>query len=182
MLTDTQADGFRQTGVLALPQLFAFEEIGWLREVAVGLAQRHGAVRGAGRFAPVSLHDVHLVEPSFRKLALHPRLTGPIARLLDGEPALRGTRLCIGTGFDILANAPDEISAVVFLDVTGGSDSRLGSALLVDGAAHYRDPRLSPNTLAFVATFARKQPVTAGDEPTEERDDSLWPPPHVAMG
>ena len=56
MLTDAQADGFDQLGVLTLPQLFAFDEIAWLREAAVGLAQRHGAARGGDRFAPVSLH------------------------------------------------------------------------------------------------------------------------------
>src|SRR5690606_6455076 len=142
----------------ALPRLFAFGEIAWLREAAIGLAQRHGAMRGISGFLPVSLHDVHLTEPGFRKLACHPRLVEPVARLFGGEAVLRGTRLCIGTGFDILANAADEISAVVFLDVTGGAESRLGSALLVDGAVHYRDPRLSPHTLAFVATFSRGRP------------------------
>lgn len=181
MLTDAQADGFHQLGVLALPQLFAFEEIAWLREAAVGLAQRHGAARSGGNFTPVSLHDVHLTDSGFRKLASHPRLIEPVARLLDGEAVLRGTRLCIGTGFDILANAADEISAVVFLDVTGGAGARLGSALLVDGAVHYRDPRLSPSTLAFVATFTRAQ-AEAAEHPASERDDCLWPDPHLAMG
>jgi hypothetical protein len=181
MLTDAQADGFHQVGVLALPQLFAFEEIAWLREAAVGLAQRHGAARNGGSFAPVSLHDVHLAEPGFRKLAAHPRLIEPVTRLLEGEPALRGTRLCIGAGFDILANATEEISAVVFLDVTGGTASRLGSALLVDGTVPYRDPRLSPSTLAFVATFTRAQAVAAAHL-AGERDDCLWPDPHLAMG
>jgi hypothetical protein len=181
MLTDAQADGFDQLGVLTLPQLFAFDEIAWLREAAVGLAQRHGAARGGDRFAPVSLHDVHLAEPGFRKLAAHPRLVGPVGRLFDGEAVLRGTRLCIGTGFDILANAADEISAVVFLDATGGAASRLGSALLVDGAVHYRDPRLSPSALAFVATFTRAQ-ADAAEHPAGERDDCLWPDPHLAMG
>jgi hypothetical protein len=181
MLTEAQAGQFRRRGMLTLPQLFAFEEIAWLREAAVGLAQRHGAARSGGGFAPVSLHDVHLAEAGFRKLASHPRLLDPVARLFDGEVVLRGTRLCLGTGFDILATATDEISAVVFLDMTGGATSRLGSALLVDGVEDYRDPTPSPGTLAFVATFARARD-TAAPPRAGERDDCLWPDPHLAMG
>ena len=73
------------------------------------------------------------------------------------------------------------VSAVVFLDVTGGAGARLGSALLVDGAVHYRDPRLSPSTLAFVVTFTRARAVVA-ERPAAERDDCLWPDAHLAMG
>lgn len=182
MLTDAQVGAFRQAGVLALPQLFAFDEIAWLREAAIALAQRNGATRDGRAFAPAAVGDVHRVEPGFRKLAAHPRLIGPLQQLLDGKAVLRGTRLCIGTGFDMLASAASEISAVVFLDVASGAASRLGSALLVDGAAPYREPRPPPTTLAFVATFAGAGADRLAPGFAAERDDCLWPPPYMAIG
>lgn len=182
MLTDAQVGAFRQAGVLALPQLFAFDEIAWLREAAIALAQRNGATRDGRSFMPASLRDVHRVEPGFRKLAAHPRLIGKLEQLFGGKVALRETRLCIGTGFDIPANAAAEISAVVFLDVAAGAASRLGSALLVDGAADYHDPRPSATTLAFVATFAGAGADWLAPGFAAERDDCLWPPPYMAIG
>jgi hypothetical protein len=181
MLTDAQVSAFRQFGVLTLPQLFAFDEVAWLREAAVALAQRHGAARDGRGFAPASIRDVHQAEPGFRKLAAHPRLVEPLRQLFEGDVVLRETRLCIGTGFDILANSAAEISAVVFLDVAAGAGARLGSALLVDGAAHFRDPRLSSSTLAFVATFARARSDADWLGPIES-DDCLWPTPFMAAG
>jgi hypothetical protein len=182
MLTEAQVGAFTAGGVLPLPQLFAFDEIAWLREAAIALAQREGVTRDGRRFAPRTLRDVHHTEAGFRKLAAHPRLLEPVRQLASGAVVLRETRLCLGTGFDILANAAAEISAVVFLD--NGSASRIGSALLVDGAVHYRDPRLSDSTLAFVATFAPSDARKdwTGEQLSAEKDDCLWQTPFLAAG
>jgi hypothetical protein len=178
MLTDAQARAFAASGALPLPQLFAFEEVAWLREAAIALAQREGITRDGRRFVSRTLRDVHHAEDGFRRLAAHPRLLEPVRQLAGGSVALHETRLCLGTGFDILANAADEISAVVFLDHSGAP--RLGSALVVDGAVHYRDPRLTDSTLAFVATFARAAATAAGLR--AESDDCLWQTPFAAAG
>jgi hypothetical protein len=174
MLTDAQVRAFAADGVLPLPELFAFDEVAWLREAAIALAQR----AGGGRYAPRSLPDVHHAEAGFRKLAAHPRLLDPVRQLAGGAVTLRETRLCIGTGFDIPADAAAQISAVIFLDA--GAASRLGSALLVDGATRYRDARPSEKTLAFVAAFARADAET--DRVSAERDDCLWQMPFLAAG
>lgn len=181
MLTDADVGAFRQRGALALPQLFTFEEIAWLREAAIALAQRHGATRDGRSFAPATVRDVHLAERGFYKLAAHPRVVDRLRQLVDGEIALRETRLCIGTGFDILPHAADEIGAIVFLDAASGPASRLGSALLVDGTAPSRDQHLSAGTLAFVATYARAENDTRWLGPSEP-DDCLWPSPFATAG
>lgn len=191
MIEDVQIGAFRHAGLVALPGLFAFGEIAWLREAAIALAVGHGATRDGRSFTPTTIRDVHLREPGFRKLAAHPRLLEPVRHLVGAEAGLLGTRLCLGAGFDSLANAAGEISAVVFLDVataaTRGGD-RLGSALLVDGAAHYRDPRPSDGTVAFVASFgaipapADAGPTSAWLRLTAESDDCLWPNPFAALG
>jgi hypothetical protein len=176
------------TGVLALPQLFAFEEIAWLREAAIAIAQREGAGREGLRFAqglrfaPRDLHDVHRAEAGFRKLAAHPRLLERVRQAAGGPVTPRATRLGVGAGFEVPADASDAVSAVVFLDV--GPGSRLGSALLVDGTASYSDPRRSDGTLAFVATFAwadaRPEWIDAGLR--AEADDCPWQTPFMAAG
>lgn len=178
MLTDSQVSAFAAGGALPLPQLFAFDEVAWLRDAAIALAQSVGITRDGRRFAPRTLRDAHHAEAGFRKLASHPRLLDPVRQLAGGPVALRETRLCLGTGFDILANAADEISAVVFLDHSGAP--RLGSALLIDGAVRYRDLRLTDNTLAFVGTFARAD--ATGTSLHAEADDCLWQTPFLAAG
>jgi hypothetical protein len=177
MPTDNTADG-----ALALPQLFAFEEVAWLREAAIALAQREGAARNGGRFAPRDLPDVHHAEAGFRKLAAHPRLLEHVRQAAGGPVTLRATRLHVGAGFEVPADASDAVRAVVFLDV--GPGSRLGSVLLVDGTASYGDRRPSEGTLAFVATFgwadARPEWIDAGLR--AEADDCLWQTPFAIAG
>ena len=169
-------------GVLALPLLFAFEEVAWLREAAIAIAQREGAGRDGLRFAQRELADVHRAETGFRKLAAHPRLLEHVRQAAGGPVTLRATRLSVGAGFEIPADASDAVRAVVFLDA--GTGSRLGSALLVDGTASYSDPRRADGTLAFVATFtwadARSEWIDAGLR--AEADDCLWQTPFAIAG
>jgi hypothetical protein len=166
-------------GVLELPQLFAFEEIAWLREAAIAIGQREGAGRD-GRSRDV--HDVHHAEAGFRKLAAHPRLLERVRQVAGGPVTLRATRLSVGAGFEVGADASDAVRAVVFLDA--GAGSRLGSALLVDGTASYRDARPGAGTLAFVSTFAwaDARPEWIDAALRSEADDCLWQTPFLAAG
>jgi hypothetical protein len=181
MPTDAQAEA-SGGGVMALPLLFAFEEIAWLREAAIAIAQREGAGRGGPPSTPRDLHEVHRAETGFRKLAAHPRLLERVRQAAGGPVTLRATRLSVGAGFEVPADASDAVRAVVFLDA--GPDSRLGSALLVEGTASYRDPRRSDGTLAFVATFAwaDARPEWLGAALRAEADDCLWQTPFLAAG
>jgi len=165
-------------GVLSLPHLFAFDEIAWLREAAIAAAQREGV----NHFEPRVLRDVHRAEPGFRKLAAHPRLLEHVRARAGGPVTLRATQLSVGVGLEVPADASDAVRAVVFLDV--GPGSRLGSALLVDGTASWRDARQSEHTLAFVATFAwaDARPEWIGAALRPEADDCLWQTPFLAAG
>jgi hypothetical protein len=166
-------------GVLELPQLFAFEEIAWLREAAIAIAQREGAGRnGHSR----DVHDVHHGEAGFRKLAAHPRLLERVRQVAAGPVTLRATRLSVGPGFEVGADASEAVRAVVFLDT--GVGSRLGSALLLDGTAAYRDARPAAGTLAFVATFAwaDARPEWIDAALRNEPDDCLYQTPFLAAG
>jgi hypothetical protein len=164
-------------GVHALSALFAFDEIAWLRETAIAIARREGV-----RSQPRDLPDVHRTEIGFRKLAAHPRLLAHVRRIAGGPVILRATRLSVGAGFEIAANASETVRAVIFLDA--GPGARLGSALLVNGTASYRDPRQAPGTLAFVASFASAdaRPEWIGRALRAERDDCLWQTPFLAAG
>lgn len=99
------------------------------------------------------------------------------------EPAEgRATRLSIGTGFMVTADASDAVRAVVFLDT--GPGARLGAALLVAGTASYRDARQSPGTLAFIATFAwaDARPPWIDAALRADADDCLRQTPFLAAG
>jgi hypothetical protein len=170
-------DGAAGDGVLALLGLFAFDEIAWLREAAIAIAQREGV-----RSAPRDLPDVHRAEIGFRKLAAHPRLLEHVRRVAGGPVTLRATRLSVGPGFEVAADATEAVRAVIFLDA--GPDARLGSALLVDGTASYRDARPAAGTLAFVASFtwADARPEWIDAALRAEPDDCLWQTPFVAAG
>jgi hypothetical protein len=182
MPTEVRADTLAPTGIQTLPLLFAFEEIAWLREAAIAIAQREGAGRVGLHFAPRDLHDVHRAETGFRKLAAHPRLLERVRERAGGPVTLRATRLSVGAGFEVPADASDAVRAVVFLDV--GPGSRLGQALLVDGTASWRDPRHADGTLAFVATFAwaDARPEWLHAALRSEADDCLWQTPFLAAG
>lgn len=197
MLSEIQAKSFSYTGVLVVPDLFAFDEIAWLRDEAVAAALRHGATPDGGVFLPTSIRDLHRCEPGFRKLAHHPRLVELARSLLGGDVAIRETRLTVQSRFDLAAARPSELQAVIFLDHTprrpdGGVGGRLGSVLFVGAEARYGAMRDDP-ALVFVVVFTRATHGQAGisddadDEPllrpvSPEPDDCLWPSPYCAFG
>lgn len=194
MLSDIQAKSFSYTGLLVVPELFAFDEIAWLRDEAVAAALRHGATPDGGIFLPTSIKDLHRCEPAFRKLTHHPRLIDFARSLLGGEVAIRETRLTVQSRLELAVARPGALQAVVFLDHTprgpdGAVGGRLGSVLFVGADAHYGAMRDGP-ALVFAIVFAPAlrsdigDLAAGGDSPpvSPEPDDCLWPSPYCAFG
>jgi ectoine hydroxylase len=81
---------FGASGYLVLPRLFAFDEIAWVRDEVRVVALRRGQ---DGRAADGTIHGTHESEPTFRKLARHPRLLTIARDLLGGDVYIRHSRL-----------------------------------------------------------------------------------------
>lgn len=96
MLDAPQLRRYQNDGFLALPGLFAFDEVAWLRDESQTVALRRRAEPGSGWIeeAPEgTIYGAHLDSSAFARLAAHPRLVA-VATALLGEPAyIHQTRL-----------------------------------------------------------------------------------------
>jgi hypothetical protein len=126
---------------------FAPGEIAWLAEEALRVR-----LRAAGRpdaAPPALVTAAHRREPSFARLAAHPRMLRAARARLGGEVALDDAALWFG-------GAPTRVTSPA-------------ARLVVDlGPAPERDARL-----LFVADYRR---CRAGEAPlADEPEDCLWP-------
>jgi hypothetical protein len=147
-------------------RLFSAEEIGWLREEAIG-AVRAGHASG-----------VHRSDP-FSRLARHPRLVERVRATLGDDIAIAASHLALR------GQLPPPPTAGMRVVVDLGPSPQLRS---VDGAD-------SSGVVAFHANgsdeagFGRLLfaidyiPRPAGRSPlVAERDDALWPTPYSTAG
>lgn len=98
--TAAQLAAYHEQGVLLLPHVFSFEEIGWVRDEARVVALRRGQpgrVKGTEPWAyeapEGTIYGAHLGEASFRKLTGHPRLVGAALQLLADDLYVHQSRL-----------------------------------------------------------------------------------------
>lgn len=89
-----QSQHYRDQGFLALPGLFAFEEIAWIRDEAQAVSLRSSA-RGSWRDeAPEgAIYGTDRTEVSFGRLARHPRIVAAARALLGDDLYIHQSRL-----------------------------------------------------------------------------------------
>jgi ectoine hydroxylase len=102
MLSDTQVARFHEEGLLFLPEVFSREEVAVLAcEVPRLLAQdRPEIVKERDGQTPRTAFAVHTWNEPFRRLALHPRLTGPAVQLLGGPIYIHQFKVNLKAAFD----------------------------------------------------------------------------------
>ncbi len=154
---------------IALPErapLFSAEEIGWLREEAIGAAR-------AGR----ALAAPHRSDP-FGRLARHPRIVARVRAALGDDIAIAASHLALRGQ---LPPAADGVRVVVDLGPSpqlrglDGADTSGVVAFHGDGGDEAGFGRL-----LFVVDYIRRP---AGRSPLAvERDDALWPTPYSTAG
>jgi len=93
-LTPQQTQRYRDQGFLSLPGLFAFDEIGWIRDEAQAVALRTAARGSWPEEAPEgAIYGADRMEAAFGRLARHPRIVGAARTLLGDELYIHQTRL-----------------------------------------------------------------------------------------
>ena len=85
-LTDSQVENFEDDGYLFLPDAFTLEDVAVLYAEVPGIfAQERPEVwREKGTRSVRTAFAAHTYNEAFRRLAHHPRLIGPVMRLLGG--------------------------------------------------------------------------------------------------
>ncbi|BBK32647.1 hypothetical protein EDC65_5154 [Stella humosa] len=166
---------------------FAYDEIGWIADLAPAIALRRG-VEPAVLSGGVILTDAHRDAEPLWRLARHPRLTAAARALLGGDVVVATTLLCLDTGFPAGFVVPGAALVTVHLDRQPSNDApgalhgRFGSVkarLLDENAPEERSGR----TFRVVYVAAReldRWPHARRPEPIGEAD--LWPAAHLAFG
>ena len=170
-LPSDAAARFGRGGVLAIPSLFATEEVIWLAEEAKLVSAR--LTGRPKQDADGALVDIDVHEEPFRRLAAHPRLLAQVREFLEEPFGVARTRLVLGE----LGEAPalPGVTAAVHL---GGTEPG-AVVLLHGGAGDALPPRRGP---LFLITYA---PISGGG--TRRLDaglsnDCLWPPAFACAG
>lgn len=167
---------------------FAFEEIGWIAELAASVALRRGVDPLSLMAGGVAVRDAHRDAEPLLRLALDRRLVGPARSLIGGEVIVATSFLCLGLGFPAGFVVPGAVLATVHLDRRPSPDA--------PGALHGR----------FGTVAVRRLSAGSGDEPTGDSfrvlfvsasdrtrwpdarvatpagDGGLWPSAHMAFG
>lgn len=93
-LTPQQTQQYREQGFLTLPGLFAFDEIGWIRDEAQAVALRSGARGSWLEEAPEgALYGTDRSEAAFGRLARHPRIVNAARSILGDDLYIHQSRL-----------------------------------------------------------------------------------------
>lgn len=93
-LTPQQTQQYREQGFLALPEVFAFDEIGWIRDEAQAVALRSGDRGSWLEEAPEgALYGTDRSESAFGRLARHPRIVNAARSLLGDDLYIHQSRL-----------------------------------------------------------------------------------------
>lgn len=100
MLTPDVLAAFRERGFVTQPRLFAFEEIGWVRDEARVVSLRRGETGRtreddpwAGEAPAGTIYGAHRGEAAFRKLAAHPRIVAAARDLMGDDVYVHQSRL-----------------------------------------------------------------------------------------
>lgn len=157
--------------VLAIPSLFAKDEVLWLAEEArLVSAQLTGRPK---QDADGALVDVDVHEEPFRRLAAHPRLLEQVRALLPEAFGVARTRLVLGELGE--SPAPVGVTAAVQL---GGPEA--GTVVLLHGGAGDALPaRRGP---LYLITYAPISRVGTRRLDASLNDDCLWPPAFACAG
>jgi hypothetical protein len=165
------ATQFWRGGMLAIPSLFAAEEVAWLAEEAKLVSAR--LTGRPKQDADGALIDVDVHEEPFRRLAAHPRLLDQLRELLPEPFGVLRTRLVLREP----AEAPAQAGVTVAVHLAG---PEAGTVVLLHGGS--RDalpPRRGP---LYLITYA---PISRGSTRGLDaglNDDCLWPPAFACAG
>lgn len=89
-----QIQHYRDQGFLALPGLFAFDEVAWIRDEAQAVALRSGARGSWLDEAPEgTIYGADRTEATFGRLARHPRILAAARSLLGDDLYIHQSRL-----------------------------------------------------------------------------------------
>jgi hypothetical protein len=93
-LTPQQTQRFRDQGFLALPGVFAFDEIGWIRDEAQAVALR-AASRGSwlDEAPEGAIYGADRTESAFGRLSRHPRIVNAARSVLGDDLYIHQSRL-----------------------------------------------------------------------------------------
>lgn len=94
MVTSEQSQHYRDQGFLALPGLFAFDEIAWIRDEGQAVALRSAARGSWLDEAPEgTIYGADQTDTAFGKLARHPRILTAARDLLGDDLYIHQSRL-----------------------------------------------------------------------------------------
>jgi len=177
---------------------FAFEEIGWIGDLAIAIALRRGADPQALSSGGFVVADAHRDAEPLLRLARDRRLAGPACRLLGGDAIVATSLLCLGVGLPAGFLVPDAVLATVWLDrrptpsLPAATHGRFGtvavrrlSVAAAGEAAHVEPggPEVTGDSfrVVYVAAGAvARWPKAGPGEPAA--DGGLWPSAHLAFG
>lgn len=172
-----------------MPGGFAYDEIGWIAELAPSIALRRGIDLGS-LAGGVMLADAHREAEPLWRLARHPRLIMPARRMLGGDVVVATTLLCLDIGFPASFVASGVVLATVHLDrrpcarAPGAPHGRFGLVglrrLSEPAAAEEAGAGRSFRVVYASAADCAHWPRARLAEPVGEAD--LWPVAHMAFG
>ncbi|WP_374445565.1 hypothetical protein [Stella sp.] len=168
---------------------FAFEEIGWIADLAIAIALRRGVDPAALLAGGAALTDAHRDAEPLLRLARDRRLVAPARALVGGrDVVVASSFLCLGLGFPAGFLVPGTVLASVHLDRRpdpgrpGALHGRFGSVLVrsLSEAGVEEPPGDSFRVLYAPAADLGRWPNARPAEPVGEM--GLWPSAHMAFG
>ena len=171
-----------------VPGGFAYDEIGWIADLAPSIALRSG-VDAAGLAGGLMLTDAHRHAEPLWRLARHPRLVTPARALLGGEIVVATTLLCLDIGFPAQFVVPGAVLATVHLDrkplpeascALHGRFGRVTLRRLSEPTIEEATPGRSFRVVYALARDCARWPLARRVEPVGDAD--LWPVAHQAFG
>jgi hypothetical protein len=143
--------------------VFAADELGWLAEQA----RRRLNLELGWPDGPALLHDLHLRDESFRRLATHPRLLTRAERLIGAPVAIAATALFAGDDIR-LPSAFLAADVLVVVPLAARHPAKPGGA-----GFGTRLPEATRHDWPFLVALRR---AGAAERPTAPvADDALWP-------
>jgi hypothetical protein len=149
-----QTQHYRDHGFLAVPGMFAFDEIAWIRDEAQAVALRPSMHGSWPNEAPDgAIYGADRTDSAFGRLARHPRILAAVRALLGDEFYIHQSRLLtwraparpegrLGRDFASWAaldgmKAPEAVTAAILLE-----DAAYEPALSVLPGSHRQEPLL----------------------------------------
>lgn len=170
------------------PSRFAFEEIGWIADLAIAVALRRGVDPATLMAGGTAITDAHCDAEPLLRLARDRRLVRPARDLIGAEVAVATSFLCLGLGFPAGFVVPGAVLATVYLDRRpeaarhASLHGRFGSVAVrtLSREAAEEPPGDSFRVLYAPAAELGRWPHARPAEPVGEL--GLWPSAHMAFG